>query len=1093
MSNHGNQSPQKSSSTFRNVQPAKKSVFGPNSSVFSNKNSTNNQLSDNIKRQTTKDLLEKAQKERYDEDKAKKSNSELKTELKPELNPELKAEIDLEKSVSPTTNVPQQQVPKQKVVRSFSSYLQNVENRKTEIAEQERKRKLEEELKLKQEEESKSLVAQMEIEKIDEKLEENELNSVKEKEVEQEKQNLESNDITKFDDAPTSPLSNLSSELTILPSERSKPSLDIPPSISERESEKQLDKNEDSDAETVYTESPQKPRRGRLVRKSDLDRENSAKLESSVDSHDNGNNDNEHNDNDDNDNDDNDNENDNDNNNYKSHVRSPSRSLSPTRAGGNKKSRIGRDSSGRLKLQRACDKGKFELAKKLIEEGADVNDQDYAGNSALHEAALKGYTKIVKLLLDNGAKVDIKSGPDDLDTPLIDAASNNHVETVELLLKYGADPRIQNAHGQNALDSLDDENIDEENQNDIKYLKKILREASINLKSKSKSLDKSSSNVSDDISTDGENNSNNKNNNNSNRKTTSRRTQTRNDLFWMDFTTRNGREEVYQRAADGDIEFVGTYLANGGKPDSNALALAAKFGHTDVVNLFLGFGCKVDNFNEKGLTPLMQTVGRGHLETVKLLLQAGANPNKKSKDGKLALDIALESLLIDDEEIKLLKTSMKSANSGEENELGEDDHNNKSDTKNAHKTKHDNDKKRKISTSSNIENETEVKKKKSVKPSPEVSKKTIEKERKGVDNKSINKSSATTAPPPAIPEIVMPKKAEIIPKHIESKFSHSAKHETKRVVSSSSLSSNNAHTSKDEQIQDAETQQQDSADDAKKREEYEAARLAKRKAREQEYLNNFEVLERKKQEELEKLLQLEEEKRLKEEKENEMKLKQLEEEKLLVLKKEEIEKRLKIRENYPSGLKFAKFNIKLNEEEIRKYLPVYFKKIGGVRFISDLQLILILRVENFYKKYDFLTKDLVKISNNEKYKIFNYFYSFLGNFSRKGTQSINSQIENYNEEFNKFLRLSINWINFDELISNQDFKNEFPIVFKLLKEEQDENMIEFSDEFNNADIIKFNLNLNENKKTKFNSKLLPIKFRNRPSILKTFSKTSKLW
>ena len=62
----------------------------------------------------------------------------------------------------------------------------------------------------------------------------------------------------------------------------------------------------------------------------------------------------------------------------------------------NKKNR--RDANGRLKLQRMCDKGKYEEAKELILNGADVNDRDYAGNTAIHEAALKGHTKILSIL-----------------------------------------------------------------------------------------------------------------------------------------------------------------------------------------------------------------------------------------------------------------------------------------------------------------------------------------------------------------------------------------------------------------------------------------------------------------------------------------------------------------------------------------------------------------------------------------------------------------------------------------------------------------------------------------------------------------------
>lgn len=354
--------------------------------------------------------------------------------------------------------------------------------------------------------------------------------------------------------------------------------------------------------------------------------------------------------------------------------RSPmSRSNSPGVAAtsGSRKNRAGRDANGRLKLQRMCDKGKYEDAKELILNGADVNDRDYAGNTAIHEAALKGHTRIVELLIDNGAIIDIRSGPYDLDTPLIDAVANDHIDVVRLLLQRGADPRIYNAQGKTSMDSIQDDNINGET------IERLLREASIKFRRKREA----------DRATPGADGSDDPDSHqdfmdpanypsgtfppkvNDNPVTTTapkrggaRAQAIRNDLLWMDLTTRTGREQVYRKAADGDIEFVGNCLENGWKPDADCLALAAKHGHTDVVGLLLAFGADSDELTEDGDTALHQAIGRGHFATVKLLLDSGANPRTLNHAGKSCLELAQESVSSDDKEVAFITQAMKSFN-----------------------------------------------------------------------------------------------------------------------------------------------------------------------------------------------------------------------------------------------------------------------------------------------------------------------------------------------------------------------------------------------------------------------------------------------
>lgn len=74
---------------------------------------------------------------------------------------------------------------------------------------------------------------------------------------------------------------------------------------------------------------------------------------------------------------------------------------------------------------------RFELAKQLIQAGADVNAQDHLLNSPFLYAGAEGNTEIVKLALQHGAKFDLYNRYGG--TALIPAAEKGHLETVKLL------------------------------------------------------------------------------------------------------------------------------------------------------------------------------------------------------------------------------------------------------------------------------------------------------------------------------------------------------------------------------------------------------------------------------------------------------------------------------------------------------------------------------------------------------------------------------------------------------------------------------------------------------------------------------------
>lgn len=91
----------------------------------------------------------------------------------------------------------------------------------------------------------------------------------------------------------------------------------------------------------------------------------------------------------------------------------------------------------------------YNIAKSLLNHGADLNIQDNDGNTALMYAADQGLSDIFELLLEGGADPDIQNRSGN--TALMMASYQDHTEIVRLLLDHGADPNIKNRFGNSAL------------------------------------------------------------------------------------------------------------------------------------------------------------------------------------------------------------------------------------------------------------------------------------------------------------------------------------------------------------------------------------------------------------------------------------------------------------------------------------------------------------------------------------------------------------------------------------------------------------------------------------------------------------------
>jgi len=113
---------------------------------------------------------------------------------------------------------------------------------------------------------------------------------------------------------------------------------------------------------------------------------------------------------------------------------------------------------GETALYLACARGLEDKVEYLLDNGADVHIANLDGATALHAAASFGDSAIISMLVRHGASVT--AGDDEGDSPLHWAVREGKMEAATALVQLGASVSQSNEDGESALDlalSLDDE------------------------------------------------------------------------------------------------------------------------------------------------------------------------------------------------------------------------------------------------------------------------------------------------------------------------------------------------------------------------------------------------------------------------------------------------------------------------------------------------------------------------------------------------------------------------------------------------------------------------------------------------------------
>jgi ankyrin repeat protein len=261
----------------------------------------------------------------------------------------------------------------------------------------------------------------------------------------------------------------------------------------------------------------------------------------------------------------------------------------------------------------------------LTAKGADVNFRDNQQRTPLFWAASSGYTDTVRVLLAKGASVNATDSHGW--TPLMTAADLGHIDTVRALLEKRADVHVRGRDGSTAQSLAEKYKFEDivallQNPRGVKP-----KGATIAANSKPPVASSTTSETAAQRQPEGKKSAGEP----AIAPTVKTGPPSKSELL---------NQKLLQAAESGDTAEVLSLIregagVNAGGPTygNTALIDAAARGYSETVRALLEKGAEVDGHDNAGRTALMEAAFGGYTDTARLLLEKGANVNAMDDEG----------------------------------------------------------------------------------------------------------------------------------------------------------------------------------------------------------------------------------------------------------------------------------------------------------------------------------------------------------------------------------------------------------------------------------------------------------------------------